>query len=334
MSEARQEQAVLTVLPVTRDRWRPTRAGLVSLWRYWDETFTFHGGRLLLRGPNGSGKSMALELLLPFLLDADASPARLTSAAKSRGGLFDRVMTGTDEATRTGFAWVEFSRGGETFTVGARIRASHSTHNVDLNFFTTTLAVGRDLHLLDATRTPLSAKALVQAIGDSGRVHPSGEEHRNAVREVLFPGFPADRYASVISALLALRKEKLSQHLDLAKLSETLSESLPPLDDHDIAAVAEGFERLDRRRAELDGWRPRSPRSAHWPPGNGTTPEPSSSAWPARPGPPRPVGTTSPGPSARPKPRWSRWRPSRWPPPMSAGRARTGSTRSASSATP
>ncbi|HUR19041.1 MAG TPA: SbcC/MukB-like Walker B domain-containing protein, partial [Acidimicrobiales bacterium] len=67
----------------------------------------------------------------------------------------------------------------------------------------------------------------------------------------LFPGFSADRYGSVITALLALRKEKLSQHLDLAKLSETLSESLPPIDDHDIAAVAEGFERLDRRKAEL-----------------------------------------------------------------------------------
>ena len=34
-----------------------------------------------------------------------------------------------------------------------------------------------------------------------------------------------------------------------------MSESLPPLDDHDIAAVAEGFERLDRRREQLDALR-------------------------------------------------------------------------------
>ncbi|MGH8960389.1 MAG: hypothetical protein ACRDWT_04170, partial [Jatrophihabitantaceae bacterium] len=67
------------------DRWRPNRAGLIALWRYWDETFTFHNGRLLLRGPNGSGKSMALELLLPFLLDGDSSPSRLTSSGKPRG---------------------------------------------------------------------------------------------------------------------------------------------------------------------------------------------------------------------------------------------------------
>lgn len=233
------------------DRWRPARAGLIALWRYWDETFTFHNGRLLLRGPNGSGKSMALELLLPFLLDGDSSPSRLTSSGKPRGRLFDRLMTGSDEPSRTGFAWVEFSRGSEVFTVGARIRGSQATGKTDVDLFTTTLAVGRDLHLLDGGRTPLSRKSLVEAIGTSGRVHGTADEHRAAVREVLFPGFSAERYASVIGALLALRKEKLSEKLDPDKLSDVLSEALPPLDDHDIAAVAEGFERLDRRRTEL-----------------------------------------------------------------------------------
>jgi uncharacterized protein (TIGR02680 family) len=232
-------------------RWQPARAGLIGLWRYWDETFTFRRGRLLLRGPNGSGKSMALELLLPFLLDGDTSPSRLTSSAKPRGRLFDRVMTGSDDAARTGFAWVEFRRGHEIFTAGARIRASRATGRADVDLWTTSLAVGRELRLLDQTRTPLSRKALGEAIGDTGRVHASAEDHRAAVREVLFPGFSADRYASVIAALLALRKEKLSQNLDLDKLSAVLSEALPPIDDHDIATVAEGFERLDRRRAEL-----------------------------------------------------------------------------------
>jgi ATPase subunit of ABC transporter with duplicated ATPase domains len=114
----------LVSLATPAGRWTPTRAGLIALWRYWDETFTFHQGRLLLRGPNGSGKSMALELLLPFLLDGDASPSRLTSSAKSRGGLYERVMAGSDDPGRTGFAWVEFRReDDEVFTVGARLRA-------------------------------------------------------------------------------------------------------------------------------------------------------------------------------------------------------------------
>jgi hypothetical protein len=240
----------IRVLPPA-ERWRPTRAGLIGLWRYWDETFTFHRGRLLLRGPNGSGKSMALELLLPFRLDGDTSPSRLTSGARPRGRLLDRVMAGSSEPSRVGFAWAEFGRRDQTFTVGARIRASQSTARAEVDFFTTSLALGRGLALLDETRTPLSRKSLIEAIGETGRVHESAEAHRAAVREALFPGFSADRYESVITALLALRKEKLSQNLDLDKLSVVLSDALPPLDDHDVAAVAEGFERLDRRKAEL-----------------------------------------------------------------------------------
>ncbi|MGO8870392.1 MAG: TIGR02680 family protein [Acidimicrobiales bacterium] len=233
-------------------RWTPTRAGLVALWRYWDETFTFHAGRLLLRGPNGSGKSMALELLLPFLLDGDASPSRLTSSTKSRGGLYERVMAGGDDPGRTGFAWVEFRRGDdEVFTVGARLRASASARKVETTLFTTTQAVGTELQLLDESREPLSGKALKAAIGDRGQVNSTAADHRKAIRDQLFPGFSEDRYASVITALLALRKEKLSQNLDLAKLSEVLTDALPPIDEHELAVVAEGFERLDRRRDEL-----------------------------------------------------------------------------------
>lgn len=242
--------------PAPDDRWRPTRAGLVNVWRYWDEVFAFHDGRLLLRGPNGSGKSMALELLLPFVLDGDASPGKLTSAAKSRGGLYERLMTGATDTTRNGYVWVEFRRGDETFTAGARLRASASTKTVNRSFFTTRQAVGHDLALLDAARVPLSRAALVEAVGEHGRVTDVAAEHREAVRAVLFPEFGADRYEALIGALLALRKEKLSQHLDLDKLSEVLSEALPTIDEHELAAVAEGFERLDRRRdriAELEG---------------------------------------------------------------------------------
>lgn len=255
MTTTAESTALSVAAPVRTDRWMPARAGLVSVWRYVEETFRFHQGRLLLRGPNGSGKSMALELLLPFLLDADTSPNRLTSAAKSRGGLFDRVMTGTDEQSRTGFVWAEFERGNAVFTIGARMRASQSTRRVDVDYFTSTARVGKGLELLDEQRVPLSLKGLKEALAESGRVYGTADEYRTAVRETLYEGFGPDRYASVINALLALRKEKLSQNLDLDKLSEVMSEALSPLDDHDIAAVAEGFERLDRRREQLEALR-------------------------------------------------------------------------------
>lgn len=236
----------------SHQRWQPARAGLINIWRYWDETLTFHQGRLLLLGANGSGKSLGLELLLPFLLDANASPSRLTSAAKARGGLYDRMMAGHTGNTRAGFLWVEFVCGDNYFTVGTRLRASQSTRKVDSDFFTTTQRVGQTLALFNDQREPLTVKLLKEAIGDHGAVHNTAQEHRHAVRRTLFKGFSEDRYDALITALLAMRKEKLSQNLDLRKMSDTLSQALTPLEEHDLATVAEGFERLDRRRAELE----------------------------------------------------------------------------------
>lgn len=232
-------------------RWQPVRAGLVNVWRFQEEIFTFHRGRLLLRGPNGSGKSMALELLFPFLLDADASPFKLSSSPKTRGGLYDRVMTGEEGSTRVGFAWVELRKQDEVFTAGVRLRASRSTRRVDTDWFTADLAVGAGLSLLDRDRVPVGKAALAQALDGRGRVHDTAQDYRAAVRARLFPGFSAAQYDGLVSALLVLRREKISQDLDPVKLSDILTASLPPLDEKDLSEVAEGFERLDRRKDDL-----------------------------------------------------------------------------------
>ena len=61
----------------TRARWTALRAGIQNVWEYDDRRFVFTRGRLLLRGHNEAGKTKALELLFPFLLDADLAPQRL-----------------------------------------------------------------------------------------------------------------------------------------------------------------------------------------------------------------------------------------------------------------
>ncbi|MEW6155223.1 MAG: TIGR02680 family protein [Actinomycetota bacterium] len=241
-------------------RWQPQRAGLVNVWRYADEVLTFHRGRLLLRGANGSGKSMALELLFPFLLDANAQPGRLSSAGKARGGLYERLTTGLGGGDRVGFLWAEFARpptgdgtgDGGTFTIGVRLRASAQTHKVDYGWFTTTMVVGRDLRLLDDHRVPLSRAGLEEALAGAGTVHTNADDYRRAVRTHLFPGCDERQYDAIITTLLTLRREKISQDLDPQKLSSVLTASLPPLDEHDVAEVAEGFQKLDRRKEDLD----------------------------------------------------------------------------------
>jgi uncharacterized protein (TIGR02680 family) len=263
-------------------RWRPTRAGILNVWRYYDEVFTFHHGRLLLRGPNGTGKSKALEVLLPFLFDASLRPNRLSTFGTSDRTMHWNLMgEGATGVTRVGYVWLELGRpraepagsthaesmhGGSThagstddgtaetwFTCGARLQASARTTTVTADFFTTSQRISQPggLSLVTEAGQPLTRAALVEAIGPHGMVHPSATDYRSALRHAVFPGMSDQRFEALITALLQLRTPKLSQRLDPSLLSTLLSRALPPLDQSDIAELAEGFERLDRQREEL-----------------------------------------------------------------------------------
>ena len=236
-------------------RWQPARAGILNIWRYYDEVFEFHHGRLLLRGPNGTGKSKALELLLPFLFDASLRPHRLSTFGTSERTMHWNLMgEGTAGATRVGYVWLEFANPadpGESFTCGARLQATTRTTGVTPDYFTTSLRVGTDFALTNATDQPLTRAALAETLGAHGVLHPGPSEYRATVRHTLFPGLSEQRYEALITALLQLRTPKLSQRLDPSLLSGLLSRALPPLDEADIAELAEGFERLDQQRERL-----------------------------------------------------------------------------------
>lgn len=239
-------------------RWRPTRAGIVNVWRYYDETFHFHEGRLLLRGPNGTGKSKALELLLPYLFDANLRPSRLSTFGGSERTMYWNLMgDGYTGVTRVGYVWLEFGRtatGGARhwFTCGARLQASKNGRSASATYFTTHLRPGLDLSLTTADGRPLTKPDLAAALDGNGETYESATgDYRRAVRRALFPEFSAEQYEALITALLHLRTPKLSEHLNPEELSKLLSEALPVLDQGDVAEIAEGFEKLDRRREEL-----------------------------------------------------------------------------------
>ncbi|ANN15053.1 TIGR02680 family protein [Amycolatopsis orientalis] len=238
---------------MTVTRWIPSRAGILNIWRYYDEIFEFHDGRLLLRGPNGSGKSKALELLLPFLFDASLRANRLSTFGTSERSMHWNLMgEGASGATRVGYVWLEFRRGEDDwFTCGARLQASTHTSTVHADFFTTGLRVGDGLPLVNEAGQPLTRNALEEHLGERGTVHAGAAEYRTEIRAKLFPGLSEQRYDALITALLQLRMPKLSQRLDPSLLSNLLSRALPPLGQQEIADLAEGFERLDAQRERL-----------------------------------------------------------------------------------
>ncbi|MFF9147512.1 TIGR02680 family protein [Streptomyces sp. NPDC014861] len=241
-------------------RWLPHRAGILNVWRYYDETFTFHQGRLLLRGQNGTGKSKALELLLPFLFDASLRPNRLSTFGGSERTMHWNLMgAGASGKTRVGYVWMEFRRVGEDgaerwFGCGARLQASVHTSTAHADYFTTRSRINHPdgVRLVNEAEQPLPKAALTESLRDRGEVHLSPGDYRSAVRRELFPGMGEQRYDSLLSALLQLRQPKLSERLDPSLLSTLLSRALPPLGEGEIAELAEGFERLDRQRDHLD----------------------------------------------------------------------------------
>src|SRR5690348_18396816 len=103
-------------------RWRPARAGILNVYQYEDETLHFAGGRLLLRGINGSGKSTAMNMLLPFLLDADTR--RIDAAGEQSGMLRSWMLSGRDEPQPQGYLWLEVAKNDSFLAFGFGIRAS------------------------------------------------------------------------------------------------------------------------------------------------------------------------------------------------------------------
>ena len=93
-------------------RFKPTRAGIINLWDYFDEEFAFGDGRLALRGHNGSGKTKALEVLFPFVLDGGLDARRLDPfSGENRTMKANLLYRGQD--AEHGYVWMEFGRPAE-----------------------------------------------------------------------------------------------------------------------------------------------------------------------------------------------------------------------------
>ncbi|MFE6923775.1 TIGR02680 family protein [Nocardia sp. NPDC057663] len=230
------------------DRWRLSRAGMVNVWHYIDTEFTMSGGRLILRGSNGSGKSRALEMLLPFLLDADRR--RMDATGSQKVSLDELMHTGIGSQTnRVGYLWLELSRPGEYLTLGAHIKYSASARRSEVRFFTTDRRVGDDLILIGDSRDPLPREKLIELVG-AGRVGDA-DHHREAVRTKVF-GLHGetgrDRFTGLMQLLHTLRSPDVGNRIDEGKLPQILSDALPPLSEQMLDAAGERLDDLSETR--------------------------------------------------------------------------------------
>ncbi len=246
------------MLPVpSSERWKPLRAGLVDMFYYDAEEFWFRDGRLLLRGNNGTGKSKVLALTLPFLLDGELAPHRVEPDGDRQKKMEWNLLLGGKHpnSERLGYTWLEFGRRAddgtvEFCTVGCGLKAVAGRGIARHWFFVTTQRVGEQLHLLPASRVPLTREKLREEIDGHGLVYDRAGDYRRAVDEALF-GLGELRYEALINLLIQLRQPQLSKKPDEKLLSRALTEALPPLSPGLVSTVAEAFRGLDEERDAL-----------------------------------------------------------------------------------
>ncbi|MCP3820256.1 TIGR02680 family protein [Streptomyces sp. A3M-1-3] len=235
-------------------RFVPTRAGIVNLWDYRDEEFSFAGGWLVLRGPNGSGKTKALEVLFPFVLDGRIDPKRLNPfAAEDRTMKSNLLFRGQEGAL--GYVWIEFTHRttGQAVTCGIGLHAQKHRDIPARWHFVADGRVGEDFSLLTDDDRPLTKKQLAAELAPlSAEVIVSAADYRTAVDQRLF-GLGRERYEQLLTLILTLRRPQLAKNLDPAKLSDTLTEGLRPLDEDLIGEAARSFDDMESVQRTLEG---------------------------------------------------------------------------------
>lgn len=236
----------MTKQPAESRRFHPTRAGIVNLWDYADQEFSFADGRLVLRGPNGSGKTKALEVLFPFVLDGRIEPRRLNPFAGEERTMRSNLLYRQQESSH-GYVWMEFSRGPsddpEAVTVGIGMRASKGTDKVTRWYFVADGRVGVDFSLIGPDDRPFTRKQLIDEVG-SDAVVDRPIDYRAAIDARLF-GLGTERYDQLITLILTLRRPQLAKNLDPRGLSRALSDGLRPLDDHLLSEAARSFSDME-----------------------------------------------------------------------------------------
>jgi hypothetical protein len=226
-------------------RWKLSRAGIINVYQYGDETLHFGDGRLLLRGVNGSGKSTAMNMLLPFLLDGDTR--RIDAAGEQSGVLRSWMLSGRDEPQPQGYLWIEFALN-ETYTsFGCGIRANRSTDRVTTWWFITSRRPGIDLHLVEG-RVPLTADQL-RAVLEPGAVfgHDQRAVYRDELRRRLFGGGELEQH---LRLLHIVRNPRVGDRLD-EELPRYLEDALPQLSEAALEDAAQPLEDLEEHRKNV-----------------------------------------------------------------------------------
>jgi Putative exonuclease SbcCD, C subunit len=244
--------------PARSDRWQPLRAGVVNLWEYDATEVWYADGRMQLQGANESGKSTLMTLTTLLLLAGDASGHNIdTLGASDKHFRYyveptDHALDRRDASTQKsrGWAWLEFGKGTEFFTVLLFAEARRADGDLKLRWCTATgtTRVRSGLSLVTAgfVADPAQFRDLSDFV-----VHSSGTVYREAIARTLY-GTDEQWLNQLNRILRVIRTPQIGHKIDLKFLTESFRTALPPIAADEIGQLADGWEQLQRLRNERD----------------------------------------------------------------------------------
>jgi uncharacterized protein (TIGR02680 family) len=244
--------------PARADRWQPLRAGLVNMWEYDNAEVWYADGRMQLQGANESGKSTLMTLTTLLLLAGDISAHNIDTLGQGNKR-FRYYVEPTDhdldrrDATalkNRGWAWLEFGKGSEFFTIMLFAEA----RRVDGALRTEWCSLRGDTRI----RSGMSL-AKAGLIADPGQfrdvpgfiVYQSAIAYRDALARMLY-GTDEAWLGQLIRILRVIRTPQIGHKIDLKFLTESFRIALPPVAEDEVNQLADGWEQLQRLRDERD----------------------------------------------------------------------------------
>lgn len=240
------------------DRWQPVRAGLVNLWEYDAAEVWYADGRMQLQGANESGKSTLLTLTTLLLLAGDTSAHNIDTLGQD-GKRFRYYVEPTDHPLdrrdtsaqkNRGWAWLEFGKGTEFFTLLLFAEARRADGNLKVTWCTVggqaRVRFGLSLTASGFVADPSQFKGVPGFVA-----HPSGTAYREAIARTLF-GAEEPWLNQLNRILRVVRTPQIGSRIDLKFLTESFRIALPPIAEDEINQLADGWEQLQRLRNERD----------------------------------------------------------------------------------
>jgi len=244
--------------PARSDRWQPQRAGVVNLWEYDAAEVWYADGRMQLQGANESGKSTLMTLTTLLLLAGEISSHNIDTLGQGDKHFryyvepTDHALDRRDTSARKnrGWAWLEFGKGTEFFTLLLFAEARRADAKLTVNWCTLSGHVrvrsGLSLTTAGLVTDPAQFRDVPGFV-----MHPSGTAYREAIGRTLY-GTDEAWLNQLNRILRVVRTPQIGHKIDLKFLTSAFRTALPPIAEDEINQLADGWEQLQRLRDERD----------------------------------------------------------------------------------